>query len=160
MAETNDYAPFMDRFPELKLRPVTEFPEHSKIRGFDYVQSLKPVALKDVTNRHGYFHLIVKDGKFGIYMFKPGWLWNTTSVALTPKYDSIDFIFYKDESFGVIVKRDGKYGMYFWTYDSFINTTHAVKAEYDSLVKLDNSRFKAVKDNVVTYFDATGHVLK
>ena len=155
-----DYTPFMDRFPELKLRPVTEFPEHHKIQGFDYIQSLKPVALNDVKNRHGNFYLIVKNGKFGIYMFKPGWLWSTTSVALQPAYESIDFIFYKDESFGVIVKREDKYGMFFWIYDTFINKTHVVKAEYDSLVKVDKTRFKAVKDNVVTYFDATGHKLK
>ena len=33
MEETKDYVPFMDRYPELKLRPVTEFPDHVKVHG-------------------------------------------------------------------------------------------------------------------------------
>lgn len=50
--------------------------------------------------------------------------------------------------------------MNFWTYGYFSNDTYVISPEFDSFVLLDNSRFKAVKDNVVTYFDATGHVLK
>lgn len=158
MTEINDYVPFMDRFPELKLRPVTEFPEHVKICDCDYVQDMR---LRGKKAPCGNFYFVVKNEKFGLYLYDHSWiLSDTTSLALKPEYDSIQILYYGDRFFSAIVCKEGKYGLYFWTYGYFSNDTYVVPTEYDSFVKLDNSRFKAVKDNVVTYFDATGHVLK
>lgn len=156
----NDYTPFMDQYPELKLRPVTEFPGHTKIQKYDYVQSLNPTSMKDSVHTHGVFFLIVKDGKFGIYMFDRGWIKNTSTIALKPEFDSIDFISVKDRSFGAIIKRKGKYGMLFWTYGTIINDKFTVPTIYDTMIKVENNRFKATKDGIVTYFDPTGHILK
>lgn len=158
MTEINDYVPFMDRYPELKFRPVTEFPSHVKIHECDYVQDLR---LRGKKAPCGNFYFVVKNEKFGLYMYDHSWiLSDTTSLALKPEYDSIQILNYGDRSFCAIVCKEGKYGLLFWTYGYFSNDTYAVPTEYDSFVKLDNSRFKAVKDNMVTYFDATGHVLK
>lgn len=154
----NDYTPFMDRYPELQLRPVTEFPDHNKIRNCDYVQDLR---LRGTKAPCGHFYFVVKNEKYGVYMFEHSWIWSdTTSLALKPEYDSIQILYYGDRFFSAIIRKEGKYGLYFWKYGYFINDTYMVPTEYDSLVKVDDARFKAVKDNVVTYFDATGHVLK
>lgn len=158
MAETIDYVPFMDRYPELKLRPVTEFPDHVKVHGCDYIQDLR---LRGKKAPCGNFYLVVKNEKFGLYMCDHSWIFSdTTSLALKPEYDSIQILRYSDRYFRAIVCKNGKYGLYFWTYGFFSNDTYVIPTDYDSFVLLDNSRFKAVKDNVVTYFDATGHVLK
>lgn len=143
----------MDRYPDFKLRPTTEFPGHEKIKGFDYVQDLKKAF-------HGNFYLLVKDEKFGVYMYDSGFFFTTNSVALKAVYDSIEFISNKGQSFGAVVKKDEKYGMIFWTYGRISNNVYEVASEYDSIEKIDSGRFKAIKDNKVTYFDATGHVLK
>lgn len=155
-----DYTPFMDLYPESKLCPVTEFPAHLKIQKYDYVQSLLPTPLNDTPHKHGMFFLIVKDRKFGIYMFEGGFFSNTCSIALKPEYESIEFISYKGRSFGAVVKKDGKYGIYFWTYGTLSNDTFIVPTIYDSFEKIDNTRFKGIKDGQVTYYDSTGHVLK
>lgn len=158
MEETKDYVPFMDRYPELKLRPVTEFPDHVKVHGCDYIQDLR---LRGKKAPSGNFYLVVKNEKFGLYMCDHSWIFSdTTSLALKPEYDSIQILHYSDRSFRAIVCKNGKYGLNFWTYGYFSNDTYVISPEFDSFVLLDNSRFKAVKDNVVTYFDATGHVLK
>jgi hypothetical protein len=155
--EYEDYVPLMDKYPELKLRPTTEFTDHEKIQSFDYVQDLK---LKGDKALHGYFYLIVRDGKYGVYMYDPGLFCRTTSVALKPIYDSIEFISETGQSFGAIVVKSGKYGMVFWTYGPIFNDKFEVPAEYDFLEKVDNTRFRAIKNNAVTYFDAAGHKLK
>lgn len=153
-----DYIPFMDKHPELKLRPVTEFPNHVKIRDCDYVQDLR---LRGNNAPHGHFYFVVKNEKYGVYLFDPSWiLTDTTSLALKPEYDSIEILHHGSRFFSAIVSKNGKFGLYFWKYGYLFNDTHVVPTEYDSLVKLDNSRFKAIKDDVVTYFDSTGHIMK
>lgn len=156
----NDYIPFMDQYPELRLRPVTEFPNHVQIQKFDYVQDLNSTSRKNYVHTHGVFFLIVKNGKFGIYMYDRGWILDTSTIALKPEYESIDFISVKNRSFGVVVKRDGKYGMQFWEYGTIFNDTFTVPTIYDTMIKVENNRFKATKDGNVTYFDPTGHILK
>ena len=86
MAETKDYVPFMDRYPELKLRPVTEFQMHPKISGYDYVQDLK---LQGSKAPHGCFYLTVKDAKFGVYMFDSGFFFDTSSIVLQPSTTTV-----------------------------------------------------------------------
>lgn len=152
-----DYIPFMDKYPELNLRPVTEFPEHSKIRHCDYVQNLNLTGLKAP---QGYFYLIVKNAKFGIYMFDRGLLSDTTSLVLPPQYEYIVFVKNRRRSCAVIVRKGGKYGMFFWTYSCFFNDTYVVSAEYDEIKEIEGGRYRAVKQNQVVYFDSTGHVLK
>lgn len=153
-----DYIPFMDKHPELKLRPVTEFPEHDKIRNCDYVQDLR---LRGSKAPCGHFYFVVKNEKYGVYLFDPAWIWSdTTSLALKPEYDSIEILYYGNRFFSAIVGKNGKYGFYSWKYGCIFNDTYIVPTEYDSFVKLDNSRLKAVKNNTITYFDSTGHVLK
>ena len=58
------------------------------------------------------------------------------------------------------MKREGKFGLFFWEYSMFINNTYSVAAEYDTMNLLDNRRIKGVKNGKVVYFDQTGHVLK
>ena len=156
----NDYTPFMDLYPELELRPVTEFPQHYKIQEFDYVQNLDSTKRKIPAHMHGVFFLIVKDGKFGIYMFDSGWISDKYTIVVKPEYESIDFISVNDRSFGAVIKRDGKYGMLFWTYGFIFNYKYTVPAIYDIIIKVENNRFKATKGGQVTYFDPTGHILK
>ena len=155
--QINDYVPFMDKYPELKLRPVTEFPNHPKISNYDYVQDLR---LKGKKAPQGYFYFTVKDEKYGIYMFDRGLFDNTTSVVLTPEYERIEVLFYDSRTIGVIVKKNGKYGLFYWTYGFFSNDTTVIRCEYDSFERIEGGRYKAVKDNTVTYFDASAHVLK
>lgn len=153
----NDYIPFMDRYPELKLRPVTEFSGHTKIQKYDYVQDLR---LSGEKAPNGLFYLTVKDGKFGLYMYDPGWLMTTTSIALKPIYDSIEFIYYQNRYFGAVVQLNGKYGMIFWGYGVLLNGKETIKCVYDSIIKVDNGRYQAIKDNQVTYFNSAGQILK
>ena len=157
MAETIDYVPFMDRYPELKLRPVTEFQMHPKISGYDYVQDLK---LQGSKAPHGCFYLTVKDAKFGVYMFDSGFFFDTSSIVLRPQYDSIEIVSHQNRSCVAIICKEGMYGMYFWTYGSFFNDTFTVPTEYNELHRESATRYKAVKGNQVVYLDATGHVLK
>ena len=39
-------------------------------------------------------------------------------------------------------------------------TDDEINIIYDSFEKIDNTRFKGIKDGQVTYYDSTGHVLK
>lgn len=153
----NDYTPFMDQYPELKLRPVTEFPGHPKIQDLDYVQNLRLVG-SNAPN--GFFYIIVKDGKMGLYMYDLGFFSATTSIALKPIHDSIEFIYHKERSFGAIIQTNGKYGMIFWKYGFLINDKEKIKCVYDSIVKVGDGRYKATKDNQVVYFNSVGQMLK
>lgn len=154
----NDYIPFMDKHPELKLRPITEFSEHYKISHCDYVQDLR---LRGEKAPCGNFYFVAKNEKFGLYLFDHSWILpDTTSLALKPEYDSIEIIGYGDRWFSAIVCKNGKFGYYFWEYGCIFNSTYIVPTEYDSFTKINSSRLKAVKDNTITYFDSTGHVLK
>lgn len=151
-----DYIPFMDLHPELKLIPTTSV--QVNIGGFknkfDYVQDF---------NRNGgkeKFHLLVKDFKFGLMLHSSGFFSNTDYIALPAVYESIDFLYKREKSFGAIVKQSGKYGLFFWKYGAIRNEKFAVPIEYDSMVALDNKRIKAIKNDKVVYFDETGHVLK
>lgn len=40
-------------------------------------------------------------------------------VALPAIYDSIEFIYKIDKSFGAIVSKEGKFGLSFWEHGSF-----------------------------------------
>lgn len=153
----NDYIPFMDRFPELHLRPVTEFLGHSKIQKYDYVQDLR---LTGVKAPNGLFYIIVKDGKFGLYMYSPSLIYDTCTIALKPIYDSIEFIYYQEKNFGAVVQLNGKYGMIFWGYGILMNGKETIKCIYDSIVRVENGRYKAIKNNQVTYFNSAGQILK
>lgn len=153
----HDYTPLMDKYPELHLRPVSEFPDHLKIVDFDYVQNHSYRGEKAL---NGYFYLIVKDGKYGVYMCDFGFFGNTTSVAVKPEYEMISFIYFNERSFGIIIKKNGKYGMHFWEYGIIFNNERHVDPMYDSMEKIENNRFRAIKDNHVTYFDMTGKILR
>lgn len=155
----NDYIPFMDQHPELKLVPATSV--KTKIKNFpnrfDYVQDLNRKGDKGSKEL---FHLLVKDGKFGVLMHSSGLFSSTDSIALPAVYDSVFFLFKKEKSFGAIIQLKGKFGLYFWEYGSFKNSHYTVQPEYDSMELLDNKRLKGVKDGNITYFDETGHILK
>lgn len=100
-----DYTPFMDKYPELKLRPTSEFPLHTRIAKCDYVQNL---ILTGDKAPHGSFYLIVENGVFGVYMVDCGFFSDTTMIALKPKYESIDIYYNKDRHFRAVVKKRWK----------------------------------------------------
>lgn len=154
-----DYIPFMDQYPELRLVPTTSinigisnFQEK-----FDYVQDLNR---KNKSGEKEHFHLLVKDGKFGVLLHSSGLFSNTSSVALPALHDSIEFLYKKNKSFGAIIQKGGKFGLYFWEYGVLTNKRYIVPTEFDSMAVMENKRIKGIKDNTVTYFDETGHVLK
>ena len=155
----NDYVPFMDLYPELNLVPTTSVNINiSNFQSrFDYVQDLNRKGKNGIKE---VFHLLVKDGKFGLLLHSPGVFSDTDSVALPAIYDSIQFLYKKGKSFGAIVKQNNKYGLFFWEYGILANSKYSVPTEYDSMECMDNKRIKGIKDNNVTYFDETGHVLK
>lgn len=155
--EIKDYVPIMDKYPELKLRPTTEFSSHSRIAGYDYVQNL---VLTGDKAPHGYFYLIVQNGLFGVYMVDYGFFSDTTTIAIKPKYDWIDIYYSKERHFRAVVKKDGKYGMILWTYGHMSNDKYEVPTIYDSIERVDVGRFKAIKNNEIVYFDFAGKVLK
>lgn len=154
----NDYTPFMDLHPELKLIPTTrvrigisDFQSR-----FDYVQDFN----RKERDRKDNFHLIVKNGKYGVLLHDPGVLGDVDSIALNGEYDSIEFVYKAYRSFCAIVKKDEKYGLVFWTYGRWRDKVYIVTPEYDSMILLGNGRFKGIKDDSVVYFDETGHILK
>lgn len=155
----NDYVPFMDKYPELKLVPTTSVSIgiSNFQRKYDYVQDLNR---RGETSNKEFFHLLVKDGKYGVLLHVPGVFSETNSIALPAIYDSIEFLYKRNKAFGAIIQKNGKFGIYFWAYGTFRNKKYMVAAEYDSMEILDNKRIKAIKDDSVTYFDETGHVLK
>lgn len=85
---------------------------------------------------------------------------DTSSVALPAIHDSIEFLYKKNKSFGAIIQKNGKFGLFFWEYGLLANKKFYVPTEYDSMEVLDNKRIKGIKDDIITYFDETGHVLK
>jgi hypothetical protein len=98
-------------------------------------------------------------------MYDPGTIFSTTTIALKAIYESIEIIRNEGRAFGAIVRKKGKYGMIFWKYGLVFNHVYKVPTEYDSLVRINNGnfegeRYKAIKDNKVTYFDYVGHILK
>lgn len=161
-----DYVPFMDKHPELKLKPTTDVDNIIRIsnfsRKYDYIQDLNR---KGENGKNESFHLIVivgtngdKDTKFGILYHRMGSL--SDCVALPALYESIEFLYKKEKAFAVIMKCNGKYGLFFWEYNFFVNKTYTVAAEYESMEVLSNKRIKGIKNGKVIYFDKTGHVLK
>ncbi len=155
----NDYIPFMDLHPELQLIPTSSV--NVGLRNFqskfDYVQDLKR---KNRSGAQEQLHLLVKNGKYGVLLHSSSWFNDITEVVLPAIYDSIDFLYKSKRSFGAIIQKDGKYGLFFWQYGLVINKKHEVSTEFDSMEVLGNKRVKGVKNNIVTYFDETGHVLK
>lgn len=155
----NDYTPFMDKYPELQLIPTTSV--NIGIRNFqnrfDYVQDLNR---KNKNGTKEQFHLLVKDGKFGILLYSSGLFSDTKSIALPAIYDSIKYLYKKNRSFGAIVEKKGKYGLFFWEYGMLANFKYEVPVEYNSMEVLDNKRIIGLKNDDITYFDETGHVLK
>lgn len=155
----NDYIPFMDKYPELKLVPTTSVSigiSHFKDK-YDYVQDLNR---KGKTGSKENFHLLVKNERYGVLLHFSRLFGETNSIALPAVYDSIEFIYKRDKAFGAIIQKNEKFGLYFWAYGTFRNDKYMVAIEYDSMVVLDNKRIKAIKDDYVTYFDETGHILK
>ena len=155
----NDYTPFMDLHPELHLVPTTSVNVdinkfHQK---FDYVQDLNREEDK---NQRAIFHLLVKDGKFGVLLHVPTLFSETNCVALPAVYDSIDFIYKREKTFGAIVEKNGKFGLFFWAYGVLSKKTYSVSPEYDSMEILENRRIRGIKNDIVTYFDETGHILR
>lgn len=161
--EEMDYEPFSDKYPELNLVPTTLVScSISNLSGkFDYVQDFNR---KGENGRKENFHLLVNViegvGKYGVLYHHSGFWGDTDSIALQAEYEEIIFLYKSEKSFAAIVKREGKYGLFFWEYCMFINNTFSVAAEYDSMVLLDNKRIKGVKNGKVVYFDQTGHILK
>lgn len=155
----NELIPFMDLHPELKLVPTTCTSVNIRNfqKKFDYVQDFNR---KSDNESKEYFHLLVKDGKYGIMLHTSSFLSKIDEVALPAIYDSIEFIHKIDKSFGAIVSKEGKFGLSFWEHGSFFNRTHNVPIEYDVIENLDNKRIKAIKGETIVYFDITGHILK
>lgn len=155
----NDYTPFMDLYPELKLLPTSDFKNQiSGISDFDYIQD---VNRTDSDGKLENFHLIVKDRKFGIYLYSSGCVWTVDEIVLSPEFDyPIVFTRKEEMSFSAIIKKNGKYGMLFWNYGFLKNKFYAIKTEYDSIEKLNETRYKAIKGNTVVYFDRNGQILK
>lgn len=155
----NDYIPFMDLHPELMLVPASSvnIGVRDFQRRFDYVQDLNR---KDAKGGKETFHLLVKDGKFGVLLYTAGFFRTMACVALPAVYDQVIFLYKKGKAFGAIVQHQGKFGLNFWEYGAFLNKKYSVPAVYDSLELLENGRIMGVKDGNITYFDPTGHVLK
>lgn len=154
-----DYTPYIDQHPELHLVPsstvsvaIWNFKER-----VDYVQDLN---LKDKDGKRSRFFLVVKDGKQGVLYHHVGFPRNPDHIALPTLYDSIEFLYKRGNSFGAIVKKCGKFGLFFWKLGVFINYKHVVQTEYESMDRLQNNRIRGVKDNTIMYFDETGHILK
>lgn len=154
-----DYIPFMDQYPELQLVPTTSINIgiSNFQKKFDYVQDLNR---KNKSGAKELFHLLVKDGKYGVLLHSSGLFSDTSSVALPAIHDSIEFLYKKNKSFGAIIQKNGKFGLFFWEYGLLANKKFYVPTEYDSMEVLDNKRIKGIKNNIITYFDETGHVLK
>lgn len=158
-----DYKPFPDTHQDLNLVSTTIVScTISNFSGkFDYVQDFNR---KGENGRKENFHLLVNViegvGKYGVLYHYSGFWGDTDSIALPAEHEEIEFLNKREKSFAAIVKRDGKYGLFFWEYSMFINNTFSVAVEYDSMVLLDNKRIKGVKNGKVVYFDQTGHVLK
>lgn len=154
-----DYTPFMDLHPELKLVPTTSvYINISNFQNrFDYVQDFNR---KENNGSKENFHLLVKDGKFGVLLHSSGFFYDTDSIALQAIYDSINFIYRWNKSFGAIVEKNGKFGLIFWEYGLISNDMYSVPIEYDSMEIIENKRIKAIKGNTIVYFDMTGHILK
>lgn len=161
--EEIDYKPFPDKYPELNLVPTTTIScSISNLSSkFDYVQDFNR---KGDGGRKEHFHLLVNVvegvGKYGVLYHHSSFWGDTDSIALQAEYEEITFLYKREKSFAAIVKREGKYGLFFWEYSMFINSTYSVAAEYDTMTLLDNNRIKGVKNGKVVYFDQTGHVLK
>lgn len=155
--DIKDYTPYMDKYPELKLRPVTEYQEHELIQQYDYVQDLN---LTGESAPNGKFYLIIKDAKMGIYLYSPGLLWDTKTIALRPEYDTIEFMYFQDKQFGAIIQQNGKFGMFFWACGIIQNDHVDIPIQYDSITKLDNGRYKAIHEGIVTYYNSFGQILK
>lgn len=155
----NDYVPFMDLHPELNLVPTTSVNINiSNFQSrFDYVQDINR---KGENGQKEVFHLLVKDAKYGVLLHSSGLFSDTSSVALPAIHDSIEFLYKKHKSFGAIIQKEGKFGLFFWEYGILTNKKYAVPTEFDSMEVMESKRIKGVKDNTITYFDETGHVLK
>ena len=155
----NDYVPFMDLHPELNLVPTTSVNINiSNFQSrFDYVQDINR---KGENGQKEVFHLLVKDAKYGVLLHSSGLFSDTSSVALPAIHDSIEFLYKKHKSFGAIIQKGGKFGLFFWEYGILTNKKYAVPTEFDSMEVMESKRIKGVKDNTITYFDETGHVLK
>lgn len=156
MNKINDYIPFMDLHPELNLKPTSDFPQIEGISKFDYIQDLN---LRENNSTQGCFYLIIKDGKYGIFMYDPGFFFDAYAIALKPVYEEIYIYQHEGRHFRAIVKKEGKYGIVFWTY-GFFNKLEEVEPVYDAIERINESRFKAIKDNNVFYLDSTGKMLK
>ena len=154
-----DYIPFMDQYPELQLVPTTSINIgiSNFQKKFDYVQDLNR---KNKSGAKELFHLLVKDGKYGVLLHSSGLFIDTSSVALPAIHDFVEFLYKKKRSFGAIIQKGGKYGLFFGEYGVLTNKKYIVPTEFDSMEVMENRRIKGVKDNTITYFDETGHVLK
>lgn len=154
-----DYIPFMDQYPELQLVPTTSINIgiSNFQKKFDYVQDLNR---KNKSGAKELFHLLVKDGKYGVLLHSSGLFSDTSSVALPAIHDFVEFLYKKKRSFGAIIQKGGKYGLFFGEYGVLTNKKYIVPTEFDSMEVMENRRIKGVKDNTITYFDETGHVLK
>lgn len=149
----------MDQYPELQLVPTTSINIgiSNSQKKFDYVQDLNR---KNKSGAKELFHLLVKDGKYGVLLHSSGLFSDTSSVALPAIHDFVEFLYKKKRSFGAIIQKGGKYGLFFGEYGVLTNKKYIVPTEFDSMEVMENRRIKGVKDNTITYFDETGHVLK
>lgn len=154
-----DYVPFMDLHPELKLVPTTIVDcQIGNFSGkYDYVQDFNR---KTENGRIENFHLLVKDAKYGVLYHRDGLFDVIDKIALQAIYDSIDFIYKEEKSFAAIVKHKGKYGLFLWKSGFIFNYTFSIPTEYDSMKMLANNRIVGVKNGRTTYFDQTCHPLK
>lgn len=149
-----------DKYPELSLVPTTYCSKSIKIwlfeHRFDYVQDIKR------NNSSESFHILYKDGKFGVLMHQSGCLWSTSKIALPAKYDNkIDFIEKNHNSFIAIISADGKFGLYFWKNGILGSDKYLIPTIYDSISFEDEKkRFRAIKGDAIIFFDMTGHSLK
>ena len=134
----NDYTPFMDQYPELQLVPTTSIniSISNFQKKFDYVQDLNR---KNKSGVKEHFHLLVKDGKFGVLLYSSGLLSDTNSVALPAIYDSIVFLYKKNKSFGAIIQKGGKFGLFFCEYGYLASKKHTVPTEFDSMEVMEHT---------------------
>lgn len=149
-----------DKYPELSFIPTTYCSKSIKIwrfmTRFDYVQDINR------NNSSESFHILYKDGKFGVLMHQTGCLRSTSKVALPAKYDyKIELVSTTQNSFIAIINQNKKYGIFLWKNKLFGATKYKVPTIYDSMTfDVEKRRFMATKDGVTTYFDMTGHILK
>lgn len=151
-----------EMYPEYNFVPTT-YRQGIKIAAFqhkfDYVQNVKR---KKDDGSYESFHILYKDGQFGVLFHISSCLRTISYVALPAKYEyKIDFIKRSDKSFTAIIKKNDKYGIYIWAYGYFFNKKTIIKPKYDEIYfQRDKQRFRAVKGDNVCYYDLTGNILK